>query len=933
MQKPNPYHHRIRLQVFSLLLILTLLLSGIPNGLAASIDPPRQSFEAVPIPAQALNVTSESVSEKQPVTLPGLDSTLADLVTANNASPQAVSDLARQRGLQISASQVYVQFVIDAGNQERARTAILQSGGKITGVSNDGDLMQGWLPIDSLESLAAGADVRLIRRPAEPVLLDLPAAPTATTEALGVLNAPAWHAAGFTGSGVKVGIIDAGFLGYTGLLGSELPSTVVVKNFVDGESPSNVDGTSNHGTACTEIVHDIAPGAALYLAKIATNIDLQEAVAWLKDTHHVDVISTSLGWFNQTPGDGTGEFADLVQQARNAGILWVTAAGNSRDEHWGGPFYDSDGDGVLNFPSGDEINFFGPGGGYVYMIPSGYTIEAFLRWDDWINVNQDYSLTLWKWNGKTTPQIVAMSNDSQNGAPGQTPTEDITYVTSGYSSAAYGFTINRVNSNRNVNFEFFAINITSLNDYLYSRSLVNLADAPGAVTVGALDVNSPYPQEYYSSEGPTNGPGGTATGGSIKPNISGYTNVTTQSYAGFNGTSAATPHVSGAAALVAGAYPSYTPSQIQAYLQDNAIDMGIPGMDNVYGSGRLFLGNPPTPPQLQALPDQVLPLNGSSNPAIDLWAYASDINSPDDQLVFTIENTPDTGAGVSIDSNNRYVNINPASGWQGQTSVTIRVTDPQNMFATDTFDVFAGILWNGSASADWHTPANWTPNSVPTVNDDALILNAPNWPALNSSAAAVNNLRLFPGTTLEMTNPNLTVEGVLTNYGTISQTQVVTEGLTTRFVHVTNLLGTETKYNGLDISPTGNPPLLPEGASAPLEPNVAFTTTVSVAISGNQTCPNRILGVARCYQVTPAAPLNASIQFYFTDTERRWYSLGDLVAFRYDGGWIEEPGTYVSGGSGDAEYILSPSFSSFSLFSVAKSGEVEAIVLPLIFKN
>jgi hypothetical protein len=279
------------------------------------------------------------------------------------------------------------------------------------------------------------------------------------------------------------------------------------------------------------------------------------------------------------------------------------------------------------------------------------------------------------------------------------------------------------------------------------------------------------------------------------------------------------------------------------------------------------------------------------------------------------------------------VNINPTSGWQGQTSVAIRVTDPQNMYATDTFDVFAGILWNGSASSDWHTPANWTPNSVPTTGDDALILNAPNWPSLNSSAAAVNNLRLFPGTALDMTNPNLTVEGALTNYGTISQTLVVTEGLTTSFVHITNLLGTETKYDGLDILPSGNPILLPEGASGLLEPSSMFTTTVSVAISGNQTCPERFLGVLRCYQVNPVAPLNASIQFYFTDAERRWYSLGDLVAFRYDGGWIEEPGTYVSGGSGNAEYLLSPSFSSFSLFSLAKSGEVEAIFLPLIYRN
>ena len=931
MKNLNIYRQKNFSQLFSLFLILTLLLSSIPNGLAANIDQPPQPFDIIRIPAQALNVTEEAAPEKQSVALPGLDSTLTDLVAANKASPQAASDLARQRGLRTSASRVYVQFVVDAGNLERAKSAILQNGGQVTGVSNDGGLLQGWLPVDALEGLAAAPDVHFIRRPAEPVLLELPVAPTTTTQALSVLNAPVWHAAGFTGGGVKVGIIDAGFLGYLGLLGSELPSTVVTKNFVDGESQSAVNGTSNHGTACAEIVHDVAPGASLYLAKIGTEIDLQEAVAWMKDTNHVDVISTSLGWFNLTPGDGTGEFADLVQQARNAGILWVTAAGNSRDEHWGGPFYDPDGDGYHNYTIDQDINYFGPGNGNAYLIPPGYAIEAFLRWDDWTYFNQDYSLALWKWNDYSSRwEPVAYSNNGQSGLPGQFPTEELVYVTSASPSAAYGFTIKRVNSNRNVNFEFFSI--APLDKYLYSRSLVNLADSPGAVTVAALDVNSPYPQEYYSSEGPTNGPGGAENGGFIKPDIAGYTNVATQSYPVFNGTSAATPHVSGAAALVAGAFPSYTPDQIQTYLQENAIDMGAPGKDNIYGSGRLFLGDPPTPPQLQSLPDQILPVNMGSSPAIDLWTYASDNNSPDDQLVFTIDNSPDPDAGVSIGSN-RYVNINPTSGWQGQTSVTIRVTDPQNMFTTGAFDVFAGVLWNGSASSDWHTPANWTPNAVPTTSDDALILSAPNWPSLNTSAAAVNNLRLFPGTALDMTNPNLTVEGALTNYGTISQTLVVTEGLTTSFVQITNLLGTETKYNGLDILPSGNIPLNPEGASGPLEPSVTFTTTVSVTISGNQTCPGRYFGVSRCYQVTPAAPLNASVQFYFTDAERRWYTLGDLVSFRYDGGWIEEPGTYAYGGSGDAEYVLGPSFSSYSLFSLAKSGEVEAIFLPLVYRN
>jgi subtilisin family serine protease len=91
-------------------------------------------------------------------------------------------------------------------------------------------------------------------------------------------------------------------------------------------------------------------------------------------------------------------------------------------------------------------------------------------------------------------------------------------------------------------------------------------------------------------------------------------------------------------------------------------------------------------PVIAGLPDQPLPVDTSLDNAIDLWAYASDTESPDSDLTFTIDNSPDPSAGVSIDSN-RYIDINPVSGWTGQTNVTIRVADPGGLSDTDTFQV------------------------------------------------------------------------------------------------------------------------------------------------------------------------------------------------------------------------------------------------------
>jgi len=111
--------------------------------------------------------------------------------------------------------------------------------------------------------------------------------------------------------------------------------------------------------------------------------------------------------------------------------------------------------------------------------------------------------------------------------------------------------------------------------------------------VGAVDVNSPYSLENYSSQGPAFGTSGDCSGGSTKPDIVAYSNVSTASYGseGFGGTSAATPHVAGASALVKQLYPAYTVAQLQNYLESEALDMGAPGKDNMYGWGRLYLSS------------------------------------------------------------------------------------------------------------------------------------------------------------------------------------------------------------------------------------------------------------------------------------------------------------------------------------------------------
>jgi thermitase len=54
-----------------------------------------------------------------------------------------------------------------------------------------------------------------------------------------------------------------------------------------------------------------------------------------------------------------------------------------------------------------------------------------------------------------------------------------------------------------------------------------------------------------------------------------------------NGTSQATPYVSGLAALVWATNPSLTPQQVQEAIESTAVDLGTPGWDSTYGWGRI----------------------------------------------------------------------------------------------------------------------------------------------------------------------------------------------------------------------------------------------------------------------------------------------------------------------------------------------------------
>lgn len=91
-------------------------------------------------------------------------------------------------------------------------------------------------------------------------------------------------------------------------------------------------------------------------------------------------------------------------------------------------------------------------------------------------------------------------------------------------------------------------------------------------------------------------------------------------------------------------------------------------------------------PVISGLPNQTAAMDIGTDNAIDLWAYSSDCETPDNNLSFSVFSTTNANAGVSIDGD-RYIDINPTAGWEGTATITIQVTDSGGKTSTDSFQV------------------------------------------------------------------------------------------------------------------------------------------------------------------------------------------------------------------------------------------------------
>ena len=219
--------------------------------------------------------------------------------------------------------------------------------------------------------------------------------------------------------------------------------------------------------------------------------------------------------FLTPPYDGTGANARAVDRAAAAGVLWINSAGNYAERHWAG-----------RPDAGDALLPLAPTAG----TPLSFTLA-------WRGAGAHATLTVQRQaDGTWVTQATSVPDPDDPTAPGAvTPTVVADAV-------PWRLVVHR-SAGALADLEVFSRTVGFGPLAVPAGSVPEPGDAAGAIAVGAV----PWLGDTlagYSSQGPTDD-------GRLKPDIVAPTYITSNpAFPGTAGTSAATPHVAAAAALL-----------------------------------------------------------------------------------------------------------------------------------------------------------------------------------------------------------------------------------------------------------------------------------------------------------------------------------------------------------------------------------------------
>ncbi|SES17407.1 Proprotein convertase P-domain-containing protein [Actinokineospora terrae] len=426
---------------------------------------------------------------------------------------------------------------------------------------------------------------------------------------------------GVTGVGVKICALSDGVdsLAVSQAAG-ELPAVDVL--------PTQ-EGEGDEGTAMLEILHDLAPGAALgFASAFNSEASFADNIRALRQQLRCDIIVDDVLYFVESPFQD-GLIARAVNDVTADGALYFSSAGNEGNTadgtagHWEGDFRDS---GRIVGKFAGTAHDWDPSATTQVFQPisnaSSAQVPVTLHWSDPLGASaNDYDLYLFDRTGN----VVTFSQDVQDGE--QDPYEILQTPTFGGNGLRLAV-VKFYGENRYLSLSAlrgrFADSADGLKAFNTPGVTVGHSAAKQAFSVAAAPAAGPLPfdlepgdpanprgpfpgsfsassaLERFSSDGPRRvfykadgtpiTPGNVSgTGGEVraKPDITAADGVLTSvdGFDPFFGTSAAAPHAAAIAGLVLSGNPGIAPAEVREALVNTAIDLGPAGFDGRTGAG------------------------------------------------------------------------------------------------------------------------------------------------------------------------------------------------------------------------------------------------------------------------------------------------------------------------------------------------------------
>lgn len=430
------------------------------------------------------------------------------------------------------------------------------------------------------------------------------------SDAIAAHGADRWHEAGFTGQGIKIGVIDRGFAGIQDHMGTELPDVIHARCYVFVQDATVTDnfsediadcereelGVESVGAAVLEAVYDIAPDAEYYVAAVSRDdfyhFDLIRIVQWFHGEGVDFILFTHDGGWSG-PGNGTSTYPTselrTLDNAVNLGMTWISPTSDRAQATWSGFFTDMDGDGLHEFTYDDDGNAIECNG--VTLTEPSNIYQAQIRWNDpWGASSHDLEVAL---VNRDTGNIVATSRKAEFGR--DDPNELVEF-TAPDPAASYCIEISlAVPSTEPIIVGLQSYHGHALDHPSIYGSVTSPAESvnPGMLAVGAAAWDNTTEIRPFSGRGPM-------VNRHTKPDIVGgdgaHSAVLDMDWAS---TAQAAAHVAGLSALVKQRYPDYTPEMIANYLRENAESRPAEAYDpnqsaennNTWGHGFAMLPN------------------------------------------------------------------------------------------------------------------------------------------------------------------------------------------------------------------------------------------------------------------------------------------------------------------------------------------------------